>query len=524
MLPDLIYRIDSNGKILDCNQTVLTTLKYSKEELIGNSVFALYSDDSKEDAKKYFKEFLPKGKLQNKELKLVAKDGSLIDVELSANALYDSSGNIEGSISVHHNITERKQMENLQRGLIHADRIMVIGQLAAGIAHEINNPAAFVMANISSMQKNLSELKNLLKTLYLFYDPNSPEKFLEALKEVERLNAIENFQKITNEFEDVLKESQEGMERIRSIVRDLRVFSRIEQDELESVEINDIVNTAINMTFSEIRHKAKLEKDLAEIPSIVADRAKIAQVVVNMLLNAAQAIPKGKVAQNKIKIITRKDDKDITIEIIDTGCGITKENLSKIFYPFFTTKPRDLGTGLGLTLCTDIVNKHHGRIDVKSKVGKGSSFIIRLPINTDLSIKSEEPSKLKRISVKRRAKILIVDDEVLLLNAYKRGLEPDHEVLTVNSAEKALQILGSDPSFDLVLCDIVMPEMDGMEFFNKLKVKLPTYTKKVVFCSGSGGSTSKEFCRSIGNILLEKPISMQKLKEAIDGIISTNNH
>lgn len=513
-VPDLMYIICPEGKIADCNQSAIEFTGYTRNELIGKQVEDIYDEGSREMAVTFFQEWKKSGILRNKELKIRTKKGQAIDVELNVNTVRDESGAITSSVSVQRVITERKKVEAMRNKLAHADRLLVIGQLAAGVAHEINNPAAYIMANISSMQATISEIKDICSRVKDCLEFDDLDTLRDKLREV--LSAS-NIYPILAESEEILKETFDGVDRIRSIVKDLRIFSRLEEDKLEFTSINEVIDIACNMTYNEIKHKARLEKNLSKLPLIKADKGKLVQVIINMMLNSAQAIVQGDMDNNKIRIISESKDDKITVRIEDTGKGIPPEARDHIFEPFFTTKPKEKGTGLGLALCADIINKHKGEIRLLDTSSEGTRFEIKIPFDPKDAVKGpltqQDYAKLRSGNKKR---LLLIDDEALLLKAYKRNLQDDYQISTCERAEEALELLKKDQDFHLILCDIIMPGMSGIDLFNEIREKMPELSKKFVFCSGSGfGFSSKEIKDTYDNIFLQKPISMAKLKETI---------
>jgi PAS domain S-box-containing protein len=264
--------------------------------------------------------------------------------------LRDASGVITGAIGVALDITDRKAME---AKLTQAERLASMGTLAAGVAHEINNPLTYVMANIGFVAERLSKLK--------------PFPTAAFDQQVEELGTA-------------LSEAQEGAVRVRQIVRDLKTLARGDEEHYGPVDISRVIDTSIGMVAADIRAKAHLVIDLGETPPVEASESRLGQVLVNLLVNAAQAITEGGAAANRIRISTRTDAAGrAVISVSDSGSGIPPEVLGRIFDPFFTTKPVGVGTGLGLFICHGIVKALGGEITVESKLGTGTTFRVLLP-------------------------------------------------------------------------------------------------------------------------------------------------
>jgi len=258
-------------------------------------------------------------------------------------------------VSVMRDVTERKRYE-AQMAL--TERLASLGTLAAGIAHEINNPLSYVIGNISFALDQLNQNR-------------------AALKELSQFNEVNN----------ALGEAQEGAQRIAGIVRDVKVFSRADRDSLRRVKLESIVDAALRMMQSNIERKATVVRELADVPRVLANEARLTQVLVNLLVNALQALPERPVAENRIVVALRADARFVFLEVRDNGHGISEENLRRIFDPFFTTKAVGDGMGLGLSICNSIITAHGGRIDVESKVGVGSTFRIILPCSHTSNVK-----------------------------------------------------------------------------------------------------------------------------------------
>ena len=262
---------------------------------------------------------------------LRARSGATVAVDDSAAPIVDERGKLLGGVVVFRDITERRKLE--QR-LAHSERLASLGTMAAGMAHEINNPLGYVLTNLGYSLERLDEAANLLPRLPGTAEP-AARGVLLALRDVA----------------DALREAQEGGDRIRRIVMDLRKFGRNEPPSLAILDLPDILDGAVKMTENTVRHSAQIVKEYGTTPFVEGDEVQLVQVFVNLLVNAGQAIGEGKADENRITIRTSTDDSGhAVVEIADTGCGIAPEHLSNIFDPFFTTKPVGMGMGLGLAL------------------------------------------------------------------------------------------------------------------------------------------------------------------------------
>jgi PAS domain S-box-containing protein len=254
-------------------------------------------------------------------------------------------------VSIARDITERKQVQEKLRA---TDRMVSLGTLAAGVAHELNNPIAYVLSNLRFAVDELDEVGKEGKPL-----------------EGER----------AQEVHQALREALDGGERMRNIVRDLRSFSRREDERFGPVDIHAVLDSCASLARSEIRHRAQLVKEYGELPPVLGNESRLGQLFLNLLVNAAQAIPEGDAKGNRVRIATtRAGEGEVVVLVEDSGVGIPPENLQRLFKPFFTTKPVGVGTGLGLSICQGIVTAMGGRIEVSSEVGRGTTFRVFMPV------------------------------------------------------------------------------------------------------------------------------------------------
>jgi signal transduction histidine kinase len=281
------------------------------------------------------------------------------------------------------------QRQRLEAQLIQSEKMASLGQLAAGIAHEINNPIGFIMSNLDTLSDYLAVLNRML-ALYQDYERavDSPaRKIAEAqAQRIREAKEQEDFDFMMSDMTAILDQSREGMVRIKEIVRNLKSFSHVDEDELKEANVNDCIENALKIAWNELKYKCRVHKDYGELPRIACYPGQLNQVFMNLLVNAAQAIPE----QGDISITTRyvkphglnneTSKAAIEISLADTGIGIPEAEHARIFDPFFTTKPVGSGTGLGLAIVYGIIQKHGGHIRVESEVGRGTTFHITLPL------------------------------------------------------------------------------------------------------------------------------------------------
>lgn len=263
-------------------------------------------------------------------------------------------------------------LKKVHNQMLEQEKMASIGQLAAGVAHEINNPAGFIGSNLGSLQKYVNKLIEGLAFMEQSLKKIDNAELQAEVKTKKRQLKLDFVQEDIN---DLINESKDGIDRIATIVRNLKSFSRAKSDKQEPIDLQEALESAINIAWNEIKYKAKVKKEYQTLPLVTCFPQQLGQVFVNLLVNAAQAIED----QGVITLKTRREKNWAVVEICDTGSGITEEHLAKLFEPFFTTKEVGKGTGLGLSICHDIIQKHHGLIEVDTTPGIGTCFTIKLP-------------------------------------------------------------------------------------------------------------------------------------------------
>jgi len=268
------------------------------------------------------------------------------------------------------------ELKATQGQILQSEKMASIGQLAAGVAHEINNPIGFVKSNLNSFGKYIDQLTTFIAKQEQLITELAKETAPTMIAQLRKDSKVDF---ILEDIRDLQMESLEGIERVRNIVQDLKSFSRVDQAEFSSVDLNACLESTLNIVINELKYKATIEKDLAPLPLIPCYPQQLNQVFLNLLVNAGHAIEE----QGTIGIRSWRDKDLVCIAVSDTGCGIPEANLSHLFEPFFTTKEVGKGTGLGLSISYDIIKKHGGTLLVDSQVGIGTTFTIQLPRQQD---------------------------------------------------------------------------------------------------------------------------------------------
>lgn len=405
---------DAKGNIRYVNRKFTEVTEYDKKEVIGKNVRMLKSGIHNDDYYKKLWQEIVSGKEWRGEFCNRKKSGNTYWASASISGIKDEFGIIEHFVCIQEDITYKKSIEmkleeknnelscaigelkKTQMQMVQQEKLAGIGQLAAGVAHEINNPLGFVISNHETLRKYVNRLKEALET-YKRFKCDVPCRDMESMLRknmyIDEMEKKLNINFVVSDLEELFNDSSEGLERVNEIVKSLRSFSRIDQiDEFGEYDINQGIETTLIMARNEIKYCAEVQKKLENTHVINASGGQINQVLLNILINAVYAIKeKRDGTKGIIKITTYNDGDFVYCTIEDNGKGIPREKISDIFNPFYTTKPVGEGTGLGLSIAYDIiVNKHNGNITVESEPQVSTKFIIKLPINNDCSINSDK--------------------------------------------------------------------------------------------------------------------------------------
>ena len=377
---DAIFVIDVETMcILDGNEAAQNIYGYSHSELLKMKIFDL--SDEVEKTKALIRDNIAITVPHRYHRK---KDGTVFPVEIKTNCfvLNDRKTTISGIRDISERIEAEKEKKKFEAQLTLAQKMESVGTLAAGIAHEINNPVGFVSCNIdtfSNYMKDINVLINyyqqLWETLKGYNQENLSDEIKEQIEIISKYEEDIEIDYLKQDIPELLRDCKSGTRRVERIIGDLKTFAHPGNDEQISFDINQRLESTLNIINNELKYKASVIKNFEEIPLVKGYPQKLNQVFMNILVNAAQAIVKT----GEIKIQTKNNKGNVVVSISDTGAGIEKENLSKLFDPFFTTKDVGKGTGLGMNISYNIIKEHNGTIDVKSRVGKGTTFTITFP-------------------------------------------------------------------------------------------------------------------------------------------------
>jgi len=393
------------------------------------------------------------------------------------------------------------------------DRLRAVGRLAASLAHEVNNPLTFVLANLESLRESHQAIRRFVRKLRVDLatrEAITPQSF-------EQITTDANLQEIIDDTADMLTDCYKGMHRIQDIARSLGTFSRADDKQAEMTDITRVVDDACAMVFNQIRYRARLVKRFEPIPMIAAFPGRIVQALVNMLTNAAEAIDGGTYDKHRIIVSTHLEGDHVVVGVSDTGVGIKEDSRDRIFTPGYTTKAHEGGMGLGLTACSRVAQEHGGRLEVHHLPDCGTRFELVIPIDTGLSaIEQRRESHPISEAPLKRSRLLIVDDDAMVLSALHRRLRRRYDTVTVLGGAEALARLSEDPGFDSIVCDLMMPEVDGKSFYNAIKKDHPELADRIVFMSGGAFTPRlRKFAAAVPNPVLQKPVSREDLESML---------
>lgn len=378
-------------------------------------------------------------------------------------------------------VSHRRRLEDQ---LAVSERMASLGTLAAGVAHEINNPLTYVQCNIVLALEDLEDLE---------VDGEDAEALVKSLEV-----------------------ALEGTDRVARIVGELKNFSRVEEPQLTNIDLHDLLESAINLSMNELRHRAELEREFAdEEIAIFGDPHQLVQVFVNLLINAAQSFDEFDQSAPRVRVKTWIEDSKVHVMISDNGCGMSSKTMRRIFDPFFTTKI-GAGTGLGLSVCHRIVSGLEGRIDVESKLGEGATMTVVLPSVEPAEQLPLDSASEPYVPLREGAHVMIIDDEKGVRDGLARALE-HHDVSMFSNIDGAIEYLDYFTP-DLILCDLMMPGSGGgRELFELVVARYPALRDRMIFISGGVFTPSADaFLKQEEPDMIQKPFAANEIRRFID--------
>jgi PAS domain S-box-containing protein len=404
-------------------------------------------------------------------------------------------------------VTEER---SLARAMVDREKMASVGMLAAGVAHEINNPAAYVLANLNHFQEAIAIIENSRQSRLnaLLSLPGGSE----AASQIAKKEKADDVEILAQDLPQIITESVDGIHRIRDIVRDLKSFARPQDENVGPVDISRVLDSVLQMAASELRARCTVIKSYgSSLPFVLGHQGRLAQVFLNLVVNAAQAMDESKRPVNRLTLQAEAREDRVLVHVIDNGKGISPEVIPRIFEPFFTTKEIGQGTGLGLAISRDIIQRHGGQIAVQSAPSKGTTFTVSLPCAEQAVTKSQHEEVLTH----KRARLLFIDDEQPLLLALQRALQGDHQVDIALGGLEGIQKLQSGVLYDIIFCDLLMPDVPGMMVYQAALTR-PEVAKRFVFTTGGAFTAeSRAFLSENKNPKLEKPLDIRDLRQFI---------
>jgi signal transduction histidine kinase len=417
----------------------------------------------------------------------ISADGSAKAAAIDAAAYLRKPLSTGSMLNAIRRILGEAERKRLLGRLEEAERFAALGRLAASVGHEINNPLAYVSMNLD----------------------------LVAIQVNRHLTEVIGAAEGLADLPIMLKECRGGLDRIRDVVKDLQRLTRRSEMTRETFSLNTLVDDCLGMARNHVQHRATVVKDYGDLPLVVGDRSAIGQVLLNLMLNAAQALPDGRADTNRVTLRTYEKDGTVTVEVGDTGPGIPARVLPHIFDPFFTTKQLGEATGLGLAVSCRIVADHRGHIEVDSEVGRGSLFRVILPIAGPFSGATAPGPKPEHAMAPTRGRILVIDDFPAIGRMISDAL-PEHDVTVVSQPSEAFARLESNETFDVILCDLLMPDLGGGDVLKRLEGEWPHLAASLIFMTGGAFTPeSRELLARSKQMVLSKPFSIEELRTTI---------
>lgn len=479
--------VHREGRVVYANPARARMLGYrSADELIGTRTEHLVHPEDRPKALENVRA-LSRGRQTPRHhlCRLLRKDGSPVEAEVIVLAI-----TFEGEPAVLASARDMSERRELIARMMEMDRMITAGTLAAGVGHEINNPLAYLLGNLEFALEHLADPAPA--------PPVSPSSVTELVQ--------------------ALEAARDGALRIKQVTADLRSLSRTEPRDFAPVDPRRAIESALNVAGHELEHRATVVLDLRPTPPVLGDDTRLGQVMVNLLIHAAHAIDEGEPEGNEIRVHCRFDPTSdrVLIEVSDTGSGIPDDLHEHLFDPYMASTPQRPRTGLGLAICRQIVDSHHGEITFETERGRGTTFRVALPAITPLA-RAPAPAPAAR---RARARVLLIDDDPLLVEIFARVLRTEHEVVTFTRSKEALAHLvddeADDGTYDVILCDLMMPELSGIELFERITAVDPEADERFLFMTG-GAFTPRalRFVQQHRNRTLDKPIPVELLRERV---------
>ncbi|MFO0750508.1 MAG: PAS domain S-box protein [Myxococcota bacterium] len=484
---DGIFEIDRDAVIVFVNRRLAAMLGYAPSELVGAplATFADHAGLAAQGGAPGGPGYRLEGHVDTS---YRHKDGSEIAVAVAGSGLFDPHGRHVGSMAVVRDVTEQKR---LQSQLMVSDRMASVGALAAGVAHEINNPLAAVIGNLDCV--------------------------LESLGGAERGEPW-----LRDSVRQPIVESLEAAQRVRFIVGDLKLFSRAPIEPVPGdADVEAVMESSLRMAWNEIRHRARVSKSFAQVGRVAVSEARLGQVFLNLLVNAAQALPAAARRRTRSASASSPTASASSSRWPTTARHRAGPPRQAVFDAFFTTKAVGMGTGLGLAICHRIVADMGGTLSVRSELGHGATFRVSLPCAAlRATASAPAPSPPAEVAPAPRGRVLVVDDERPVGLVLKRALTPPHDVVVALGAAEALALCTSGHRFDVIICDLMMPGMTGMELFDEMSRLVPDQARRMASRPAAPSpSAARRFLARLERPHLLKPFNVPQVRALVDGYV-----
>ena len=403
-----------------------------------------------------------------------------------------------------------------------ADQLATIGSLAAGVAHEINNPLTYLMTSLQQLQLELQQLGGALDRLR---STLTEQLGAQPAQDLFRQAGVLPRGQDQVPLEQLVEEALHGAARVATCVRDLKIFSNVEDgsEQREQLAVPPLLDKALDLARNEIRYRATVSREYLTAPMVLAAPGKLSRALLHLVLNAAQSMDEGQVDDNLLTVRVRPEPAQglVLVEVQDTGCGIPEEHRQRLYEPYFTTKPAGKGTGMGLAITHGVVRAMGGTIEILPAPRRGTLVRLSLPAE-DEQRAGVKPARPAPPAAPRRGRLLVVDDETSIRVALLRMLSIHHEVVEADCGAAAISVLEQPQArFDVVLCDLMMGRGSGMDLHQWLEANRPALARRTLFLTG-GAVTAKAraFLARMQDRTLTKPMDVPLLLQRIQQLVA----
>ena len=480
------FRITPEREVLDCNDVFARTLGWPDRDALLTSKASLDAEGPEGGA---LGQLGQAGGPARAEIRLRRRDGTTVWVAVSGWPGSDASGRrVVYGITV--DVSDRREME---ARLLQSERLASVGTLAAGVAHEVNNPLSYVIANLGYAQEQVASVVESCRSRG------------SSMEEAELGQAIE-----------ALEEARQGAERVRSIVRDLRMYARADDERRKILELDRVVDSALNVLSGDLAQRARLVRDFEPCPPVFASEGRLGQALVHLLLNACQSFSRDDPQRNEIRVaVAPAPGGRVRIEVSDNGVGMSPGVLARAPEPFFTTRKPGTATGLGLAIAKSVVTSLGGELSLESQEGLGTRARVLLPSAAPGPGEATPAAPTASPAAPAGRRVLVIDDDPIVGQAVKRLLQ-GNEVVKCTEAAAALALLARGPRFHVILCDLHMPGTSGMDLYRQLVEEDAEAAARVAFITaGAYTEEASEFLDSVPNERLEKPFDASRLRALV---------